>query len=421
MPRKRLLLVSFLGLTIPSGIAGETPSLRLRPVEVVCADPQATGYATFQSHNQKVVSNAHGIFMTHIRSRNQEYTAQTWRLLRSTDGGGTFTVIHEATHATNPPVLESDEDGNIYLVRVDFQEGDAYLYRFLAKRDFREPIITVIPGGAAGKYAMMYDPRRRQLYFFSHNNTFHTIGLDGQVRSRQRLLRSGEHAALQYPLLSLGNDGTLHAAWTTQKHGIYMYWDIHHMQSPDGGVQWQNLGGTPLELPVVADETGPAQRITLDDEFEFHTWLSSFLAKDGKLHFVYLAQTNPRRQHYMRYDVATGRRDVHYQPEFKGKTIRLAGLDGFFATRSHVRSSPLYCVMQDQGHIACLASDDNGETWYNYARSEDMFAPYSIGGCREITSDGYIIGSFTDQASDPQSSRRGSRVYFFKIRATSNR
>ncbi len=59
------------------------------------ADDRATGYGTFQSHNQKVVSNRSGIFMTHIRTRNAPYTAQQWRLSRSTDGGKSFITLYE--------------------------------------------------------------------------------------------------------------------------------------------------------------------------------------------------------------------------------------------------------------------------------------------------------------------------------------
>jgi len=397
-------------LTTLAGLLSSTPAHALEPssksgsqlrtVELVCVDGKATGYGTFQSHNQKVVANRYGTFMTHIRSRNERYTAQMWRLMRSTDGGRTFSVVHEDTHATNPPVLETDEAGNIYLVRVDFQDKNAYLYRFLAASGFRAPKVTAIPGGAAGKYAMRYDPTRKQLYFFSRNNTFHVVGLDGKVRKRVRLLRLGKNAVLQYPLLDMAPDGVLHAAWTTQQHGVYMYWDIHHMLSHDGGDTWQNLDGTKLALPVVADDTGLATRITRDDEFEYHSWLSSFRAKNGKLHFVYLAQRTPPRQHYMRYDIATAERDLDRQPTFAGKTIRLTGLDGFFATRSDQPDSPLYCVMRDGGHLACLVSRDNGATWHDHARSKETFRPYAIGGFREITDDDYIIGSFTDRGSD---------------------
>ncbi len=387
----------------------------LNPVEVVCVDAEATGYATFQSHNQKVVSNKHGIFMAYIRTRNEAYTAQQWRLLRSTNGGRSFSVIYEDTNATNPPVLETDEAGNIYLIRVDFLDGNAYLYRFLAEKGFREPLVTVVPRGAAGKYAMRYDPSRKQLYFFPHNNTFHVIGLEGAVHKSCTLLQQGPHAVLQYPYLDLGPDGTLHAAWTTQKHDVYLYYDIHHMCSRDGGETWQNLDGTPIAIPVVGDDTGPAMRITWDDEFENHTWLSSFRVKNGKLHFVYLAQRSPSRQHYMRYDITTAKRDMDLQPEFEGETVRLSGLDGYFAARSGKPESPLFCVMQDAGRIACLVSSDNGNSWHDFARSESTFRPYAIGGCREITDDGCIIGAFTEQGSGSDILARDAKVYFFRI------
>lgn len=396
----------------PSGEAAESQSLPgLTTIETVCVDDNATGYATFQSHNQKVVSNRNGIFMTHIRSRNEPYTAQQWRLSWSRDGGKTFSTLYEATNATNPPVLETDERDNLYLVRPDFLDGQAYLYRFRAEDRYVEPLVSKIENGAAGKYCLMYDQPRQQLYYFAHNNTFHVIGLDGTVRRSCQLLQPGASAVLQYPLLSLDQEGTLYAAWTTQAHGKYLYWDIHTMLSRDGGETWQKLDGTPLELPVVADQHGPTDRITLEDEYEAHTWLSSFLAKEGKLHFVYEAQTQPAREHYVRYDLKTARRDLDLWPEFKGERISLLGLDGLFASRASEPNAPLYCVLNCQGHLACLVSSDNGETWHDYALSEQTFTLYAIGGCRELTADGDIIGSFTDQGSSP------ARVYFFKIKA----
>ena len=399
----------------------ETPraekSTGLAKVELCCVDDETVGYATFQSHNQKVVSNGHGIFITHIRTRNQPYTAQTWRLSRSTDGGRTFSTVHEATHATNPPVLETDDEDNIYLIRPDFQDGHAYLYRFFARDEYREPAVTQIPGGSAGKFAMYLDRTRKQIYYFAHNNTFHVTGFDGKVRKMSQLCQAGANAVLQYPLLNMDLDGTLHAAWTTQKHGKYLYWDIHHMLSPDGGASWRNLDGQALLPPVKADDSGSAMRITLDDEFEFHSWLSSVLVKDGKVHFLYLAQTDPPRQHYTRFDVATGTRDLDIQPELRGREIRLQGLGGFFATRSGRVGSALYVLLPDEDHVACLVSHDNGQSWRDFARSEETFHIYSLGGSREIGRDGQIMGTFTDQQGSNLTPDRKSKVYFFKIKA----
>ena len=62
------------------GFGGEDAGRLPGRVTVGCVDSRATNYATFQSHNQKVVANRYGIFTTHIRSRNEAYTAQIWWL-----------------------------------------------------------------------------------------------------------------------------------------------------------------------------------------------------------------------------------------------------------------------------------------------------------------------------------------------------
>lgn len=68
----------------------EPPAPPSLPLHATIIDADAIAYGTFQSHNQKVVSNRNGIFVTYVRSANKEYTAQEWRLARSTDGGKTF-------------------------------------------------------------------------------------------------------------------------------------------------------------------------------------------------------------------------------------------------------------------------------------------------------------------------------------------
>lgn len=396
--------------TMPAGV---------QPIEIVCVDEQATSYATFQSHNQKVVSNPMGIFLAYLRTRNEPYTAQQWRLVRSIDGGRTFKTLHEATDATNPPVLETNEKGDIFLARPDFVSGDSYFYRFSASTGYADPAVTKIPGSAAGKYSMLYDQPRACLYYFAHNNTFHIVDPDGTVRRSYTLLQQGKDACLQYPSLSLDQDGTLYAAWTTQKLDKYMYWDIHVMKSADGGQSWRTLGGELLTPPIVCDQSGPTDRITLDDEFDAHTWLSNFMVKDGKLHFVYLAQTTPSRQHYVRYDLHSGKKDIDVYPGIKGETLTLAGLDGFFAARAAQPKGPLYCVLGSAGHIACLVSRDDGQSWHDHAVSKEKFSPYSITGCREIADDGYIIGAFVDQIPPKkQEYKYHAKVYFFKIKAT---
>jgi len=65
--------------------------------------------------------------------------------------------------------------------------------------------------------------------------------------------------------------------------------------------------------------------------------------------------------------------------------------------------------------IGVLYTEDSGPTWYDYGKS-DFASPsghgiYAIGGFREVTSDGYIIGALTDYYGG-----RGD-VYFFRLKA----
>ena len=115
----------------------------------------------------------------------------------------------------------------------------------------------------------------------------------------------------------------------------------------------------------------------------------------------------------------TARREADLHPEFRGEKISLRGLDGFFASARSPTNSRLYCVTCDasQSRLACLASDDNGVTWHDYAVSGPVISPYAIGGCREVTADGWVIGSFTAAGADPKDSEHASQVYFLKIRA----
>ena len=423
MPSARtIIFVVGVALLARSARAFDPPETGLAPIELTLVDDHAIAYGTFQSHNQKVVSNDHGIFMTHIRQANKEYTAQTWRLSRSTDGGKSFVTLYQATNATSSPALETDERGTIFAARPDFVDGHAYLYRF-DPPGYEEPTITRIPGGSGGKYCLMLDPGRRQLYYLAHSQEFRVLGLDGEIRRSTTLFKAGPHAVMQYPHVALAADGTLFVGWTTSAPDRYLYWDIHAMRSPDGAATWQTLSGAALEPPVVTDDTGPADRISLDDEFEVHSWLSAFLVKNGKLHLVYWAKNMPQRQRYVRYDAATGKREIDREPLLAGWSIAEPNDSAALIGTRQTEKEALYCVttVKDRKQLVCVMSVDNGASWRDYALATDSFPHrvYSIGAARETTRDGWIIGSFTDVAPKAElyTEADSGKVYFFRIRA----
>ena len=77
----------------------------------------------------------------------------------------------------------------------------------------------------------------------------------------------------------------------------------------------------------------------------------------------------------------------------------------------------LTCVDPDATAYGTFQSHNQkvGATWHDHAVSEPVANPYAIGGCREITPDGSIIGSFTDQLAPASDAGGGSKVYFFRI------
>ncbi len=404
-----------LGLCLPLAAIAAQPAR----IETTLVDAEAISFGTFHSNNQKVVQNSRGIFMTHIRTRNEKYTAQHWRLSWSQDGGKTFATLHEATAATNPPTLETDAAGNLYAGLPDFVDHQVHLHRYLSAEDYRVAHITSVPKASAGKYAMMLDEQRGQVCYFSHNNTFLRFKLDGTLIGSTKLTAAGPTATVEYPHLSLAADGVLHAAWTSLNVPLHRYWGIHHAQSADGGETWTNFAGKPLTLPIVSDESGPSDRITLDDEFEPSTWLASMFIKDGKAHFLYSAGLKPPRQHHMRFEVKTGRREIdHGEATLQGETLAIRALDGFFASDPRTPGSPLYCVSREvkARHLVCLVSHDNGATWHDHAIAGPFNQPYGIGGCREVTPDGHILGSFTELEGTERNKVRGGKVWFFKIK-----
>ena len=421
------LLGILLALGINTGcqqVSVSAGTKKLKVVEVTVVDPNGTGYGTFQSHNQKIVSNANGIFITYLHYFDKETDEQKniWHLARSTDRGKTFETIYEGVHPTRAPAIETDAQNNIYLSHSSYNSpGDYfYFYRFLASKDYKEPLIsTFFNQPCAAKFAMTYDEKRQQFYIATQFGKVLTVGTDGVLRQSKQLLTKSSKACPQYPHLKMDAEGNLHHGWTTALLDKYGYRSIHHMLSADGAKSWENLDGTQINFPCYADETGQAKMINLPDELEVNTWLSSMLPKDGKVHFRYDADAKIPKMHYMRYDIATGQREIDSWKDFpdnqwRGDKIILHRGNGFFAADSDVSGSTLYAIAQDSDdYIACLASDDNGDTWYDFARSKEKYNAYAMGGCGEITDDGLIIGSFTDSNT--------KAVSFLKIQTATGR
>ncbi len=187
-------------------------------VELTCVDDRACGFGTFQSHNQKVVSNANGIFMTYLRENNEKDPGKgnVWRLMRSVDGGKTFSVVYEGRNNCRAPCIETDRRGNLYLAHPEYgssakRKSEFHFYRFSAARKYKGPGISVFPNvGCASKYAMAYDAKRKRFYIATQYGQLLTVGENGKLLAKRAVLKSrGPKAGTQYPLLQVDRAGKL--------------------------------------------------------------------------------------------------------------------------------------------------------------------------------------------------------------------
>jgi len=396
--------MGFVGVSTTSGAT--------KTIDVVRVADSKTGYATFQSHNQKVVANKNGIFLTYLYAENPD----TWRLARSTDGGRTFRTVYESnTEKTRAPAMETDENNCIYLTHPASDSRKTRFLRFTESNGYTAPDIDKTGGaGSASKYAMAYDRRRRQFYHATQGGRLLTFDMSGNLRSDRQLWGRSAKSGTAYPHLFVDSAGVLHHAVTTHDAGDSVpYETIRYIKSLDGGANWQAMDGTAIRIPTSPEPTGPSTMINLggDEISPYATWLSSMYPKGGKIHFAYRTVNpwkpknlgNPPgiegRQHYMRFNERTGAREIDSWKNagrWQGRNITLVSVEVLIASDPQNPSAPLYAVgRSSDGRLSALISRDNGSTWADYAISEAPFKKiYALGGCREVTRDGKVIGSF---------------------------
>lgn len=410
-----------------------------------------TGYATFQSINQRVVETPYGWFTTWLESsveRPDGSAPGVWKLARSRNGGQSWDVIDRATIpvSTKPPVFDVDAKGNLYLVYVDWMTGAGFFRKYGPQNDFAGPALsTTLSGGlGTGKYAVIYDAARDVLWYMNgYGGRLWRLRTDGTLdagwpQGGLAIVGPGAIAGPQYTLVELAN-GSLIAAWTSNQNdgcggfGSVCYYDIRFLHSADG-LTWKNAAGEAVSLPVAADGTGSGPQatvVTRGDEATASSlnWLANIRYAAGKLHFMYrsadanLSQSKNRME-YVRWDWGPGARiedkRVALEP-WAGRTVSLLGLDGFFSVGDRV-TAPLVAVShapKGGDRVGALISRDAGSTWSDLALANAVGPErwvYAVGGARRPTADGWVLGTYTEfpvNGAGPGS----FLVRFFKVRA----
>ncbi len=404
-------------------------------LSAACMNSDTTAFSTFQSHSRKVVWNNHGLFMTYLLRRGDlSYTAQTWRLVRSADGGRSFETLYESTDATNPPPIETDAEDNILLVYPDWVKNCSFFLRFSPADGYRTPAAVTLPGTIGGKFAACLDRGRGLLYYVPNGGHLHVLDTRGNVVHDAPLVRHGKRSSFEYPHLCTDEAGAVYLAWTTDRHGSFLYDSIRVLRSDDRGRTWRRLDGRGVSLPADADDPEASTPVTAPEEAERNKFLASFAACRGKLHFMYRA--NPLRadnpemkvstddfaggfQRYVRFDTATGAREL----DVTEKTwCGLAGMDGFLTVDARPGKHALYFTGKSGLRQACAVSYDDGGHWQLHAQSEPLPAVstlhiYATQGCREVAPDGRIYGAFTLRTGDFMDPFCSAQTWFLSVEA----
>lgn len=384
-------------------------------------DTRATAYATFQSHNQKIVHNANGLFCTSLHSTSNPvtYTDQLWQLRQSTDNGRTWAILYSDRTYDQCPIIETDSNNNIYIATINSTATQTIFLKFDSS-DYTTPSVTTnVNITLSSKMTMHIDEANNRLYYFISRGNLISLDLSlNVIINNLQILQTGATANCMYPSITIDNSGVLYFAWTTQKIlGPILYYDIHWAKSSDGGSSWTKADGTSLTLPIVSDDGGPADMINTVGEIGTGIWLSSWSYVNERLHAVYWISGSKLK--YVRINPSTG--SIEYSNDIITVGTPPLGT-AFFRNTTGTFANPtdLYIVAYDQSEtmLTSFVSTDNGQTWTKYADRYKILKEYvyAAGGYREQVGN-YCYGTFTtlNARSISYHENDGAYLTFFKL------
>jgi hypothetical protein len=422
-----------LTIAAASSSTPSAPSISVTHVDTMVTGSGYNNYGTYGSHNQKVVANGHGIFITYLHSDDTSFGTDNvvWRLARSTDGGKTFTTIYQGNGLnTKCPPIETDANDNVYAFAPNLTGGswsgsDTDVYRFSPSNDYGAPTISTSIATSAGKMTTAFDAGRQLIYYATWANggesDLYAVKLDGTIAWSKQIYTYDNTYFAHYPQLRVAPDGTLYFAWTVTDLTArgQDYYDARFIYSKDGGTTWMGKNGAIGALPINPGPSGPSWEVVDSSDVAGVgstqvNWLANMAFNGDRLHFVYDKDFG-QKEVYKRFDPATGSFDAEMTPRIGGETISIMAAHGFFAQDSTSAGRLFYAGDGPGGTVGIVYSDDHGSTWHDYGRSPQITTAAEnaityLGGARELMPDGSVVGSFTLTSGPGQP----ADVYFFR-------
>jgi hypothetical protein len=376
------------------------PVAKTNPLQFLPLDFNGLGYSTFQDHNKKILKTDYGLFAAYNKTANGTYTSQTWNLVRSTDDGLSWSIIHTDSCYYGPPCMDVDSGGNIYLINDDTSTSSELL--IFSAPLFGAPSSHAITSVVAGKHSMILDEANDRIYYFKANRYMNILNMSGTELSVVEVLQDGVNGYCQYPFFTKDDSGSVYFAWVTDKvGGPILYRNIMYITTRDNGVTWEQPDGTTLTLPVTADEAGLGTRISLDADVLVNKFLSGFNFANDKLHAVYWLDSSPNKQRHVRINPLTGIVESTTDQIF-GVNGSINSFDGQIVKSETDGTSgspqPIYFISSIFANkkMAYSVSTDNGATWAAYGENDDpvLNRVYSVNSISKVQ-DGKIYGTFT--------------------------
>lgn len=272
-------------------------------VKSVVVGTNPVGYGQFFTSRQFCVRTGTGItFLIYNPVDSDSHLPAYWRLLRSNDGGTSWTTVRDSQQTGDPncgggvPGLEIDQNDNVYIVVSQYKSAAPNnifrVFKYIKADNYANPpstrIFNLTGLVAANKWACVWDQTRDWLWIVTWEQgtavgTADLMAIDttGAIKVQKQIFGplasnflTSRHAQVVYVFATVLLDGTLVISWSGESgyilgggvNAFQSYFDVQFVYSTDGGQTFygpaSGVSGAPAAIQgtVIGDDTATSGR-----------------------------------------------------------------------------------------------------------------------------------------------------------------